>query len=320
MNIKVCKSFELNERDWDDLVTGFNETFEREKGIKELHNHYKKNEFGYSFHSIARDNAGKFCGHTSVIPHYYKVDGERVLVGLSGGTFIQKEARSDIFLFKKMYDKLKEKCRIEGLSSIVGVPNKNSYKYTLKILKKIHLKDLNYYVLPVHPVQGNQIANNLIGVITKINSICQKWFSKIANFKEEHWPIEIEKSPAFLVVRLGEEYKQYKNDGIDGAYRMYDEEGKKVAYIMYFDENGRRTYRALASLIDEILSRENPDLIMYIGTLKLTQFLLLKLPKRFEPKKLPLTITLLGNHSKKVEQMLLKEENWDFGLINFDVR
>lgn len=320
MNITVKKSAELDERDWRDLLSGFNETFERETEKKDLQDHYEKNEFGYSFHSIARDETDVFCGHTSVIPHYYKVDGKRVLVGLSGGTFIRKEARSNIFLFKKMYDKLKEACVAEGLCCIVGVPNKNSYKYTLKVLKKTHLKDLNYYVLPVRPVPGNRIVNSFARIFIKVLASSQKWFSKLVNLKEERWPIEIEKSQAFLDVRLGEEYKQYIDDGISGAYRMFDEEGRKVAYIMHFDENGGRTYRALASLVNEILRRETPDFIMYVGTLKLTQFLLWKLPERFQPKRLPLTITLLGNHSDYVEQMLLNAENWDFGLLNFDVR
>lgn len=322
MNFKidVKKSTKMTDRDWADLVSGFNETFDRGKSKENLENHYVNNEFGYTYHSIARDVTGKFCGHTSVIPQFYKVDGERVKIGLSGGTFIIKEARSDIFLFKKMYEKLKEKCGIEGMACIMGVPNENSYMYTLKILKKTHLKNLNYYVFPVHPIPKYWLISIFTGFISKIYIYSQKWFSKIANFKEERWPIEIEKSQVFLDARLGEEYKQYKNGGIGGAYRIYDEEGKNVAYIMHFDENGRRTYRALTNLVDEIFRRENPDIIIYIGTLKLTQFLLFKVPERIEPKQLPLTITLLGNISEEIKQKLLTASNWEFGLLNFDVR
>ncbi len=320
MDITVKKSSDLTEKDWEDLVQGFNKTFQKESSAESLCLHYAGNEFGYTLHAIARDESGRFSGHTSVIPNYYSIDSEKVKIGLSGSTFIMKEARSDIFLFKKMYDALKESCRTEGMLSIMGVPNHNSYSYTIKVLKKKHLRNLNYYVLPVRPFRKKNLLNKVTGRLAKFNVFLQRALSSVLNFKEKTSSIEILKSDLFMEHRLGAQYQRFADGAIDGSYRIYREEGQEVAYIMHFQENGKKTYRALNRLVAEIIRSDNPDFVFYIGTLQLKQALLIKLPEKFEPKQLPLTITLLGNGTKEQQEKLLKPENWDFGLINFDVR
>lgn len=323
MNIEVCITSEISNSDWKEITEGFRKTFEREKTKDQFLNYYSKNELGYSFHAIAKDDTNKICGYTSVVPFFYSIEGETVKIGLSGGSFVLEAYRSDIFIFKKMYDKLKKLCSSEDLVGIVGVPNSNSFQYTVKILKKKHLRDLNYYVLPVTPhpsMNKNMVVKKGLKGLAKIFTEANYLLSKIVNFSEKRRSVKVKLTDAFLNMRLDERYVKYSSGNIRGAYRMYNEGERNVAYIMHFEENGEKTFRALARLVKEILSRNNPDLIFYIGTLNLKQALLFKVPKRFEPKKLPLTLTLLDGCPDEFKEKLLSADNWDFSLINFDVR
>lgn len=323
MSIETYKTPGLSDSDWQQIAKGFSKSFDRKKDKQEFLNYYQRNEFGYSYHAVARNRDNKIYGYTSVVPFYYTIDGETVKIGLSGGSFVLEKYRSDIFIFKKMYDKLKESCSTDNLIGIVGVPNSNSFQYTIKILKKKHLRDLNYYVLPVAPhssLSNNAVIKTGLSFIARLFAGANKLVSRLFNFKEEKKSVKLVESESFLESRLDEKYVKLRHKDMSGAYRMYDEDGRNVAYIMRFSEEGRRTYRALSYLVQEIIKRENPDLVFHIGTLDLRQFLLFKIPERFEPKKLPLTITFLENCTDKYKESLLSVDEWDFGLINFDVR
>ena len=101
---------------------------------------------------------------------------------------------------------------------------------------------------------------------------------------------------------------------------MYDEEGVKTAYIMDFRQQGKRTHRALISLVTHILRKEKADAILFIGDLQLKQFILFKVPAKKVPQRFPLTIDYLGEDNKGIKNIVLLPNNWDFSLINFDVR
>lgn len=323
MKVEAFKTSELTGEDWQQITDGFSRTFDREKTKNQFLNYYTKNEIGYSFHATARDEMNKIFGYTSVVPFLYVIEDETVKMGLSGGSFVLEEYRSDIFIFKKMYDKLKQLCSSENLVGIIGVPNSNSFQYTIKILKKKHLRDLNYYVLPVAPLfslSNNRVVKKGLNFLAKAFSEANHLLSRVANFTEQDKSVKVKESDTFLNWRLDERYIKFSSENVKGAYRMYNEDGRSVAYIMYFQERGKRTFRSLARLVKEILRNNDPDLIFYIGTLNLTQSLLFKVPKRFESKKLPLTITELEGCPDEFKEKLLSAKNWDFSLINFDVR
>ncbi len=89
---------------------------------------------------------------------------------------------------------------------------------------------------------------------------------------------------------------------------------------MDFREKGKRTKRALAKAISFIIRKEKPDAILFVGFLKLRQHLLVKVPKMYEPKHLPLTYYILKGDEESLFSGIDKSNNWDFSLINFDVR
>lgn len=83
------------------------------------------------------------------------------------------------------------------------------------------------------------------------------------------------------------------------------------------EENGRRTFRAFVKAVRAILS-EKVDIVLYVGPIGFFQTLLLKVPKRFEPKLLPMTCDLISEDERYKDMYDIR--NWDFGLKNYDVR
>jgi hypothetical protein len=89
---------------------------------------------------------------------------------------------------------------------------------------------------------------------------------------------------------------------------------------MDFRENNVKTVRSLNYIVRQILLNEKTlSAILYVGTLNVPQPLLIKVPTRMQPQKLPLTINVL-NGDKELEETALKMKSWDFSLLNFDVR
>ena len=62
------------------------------------------------------------------------------------------------------------------------------------------------------------------------------------------------------------------------------------------------------------------DMILFVGFLHMKQCALFKCPKRFVPKRLPLTYYVLNKADREQYSDMKDSKNWDFSLINFDVR
>ena len=86
---------------------------------------------------------------------------------------------------------------------------------------------------------------------------------------------------------------------------------------MYFTEKSRKTPRALNKALEDIIG-ENPDIIIYVGKIPFIECALLKLPRKLEPKRLPLILDWLAESERP--EGILDVREWDFGLSNYDVR
>ena len=134
-------------------------------------------------------------------------------------------------------------------------------------------------------------------------------------------PLHLDNSDAFLDIRYDwNQYTRVWKDKMEGVYRIYNEGGVRTAYITYFGENFKRNNRSLNFIVEEILRNEEVDAILYIGTLNFKQTLLMKVPKKYAPQKLPLCVTLLDKKNSEIKEACSSIANIDFGLINFDVR
>jgi hypothetical protein len=323
--IVVKKTYEVSADEWTQITQGFNKEFERDKKAEEFRKYYSSNIFGYSYHAIFRNDEGRVCAHSSVIPINYTVDGQQCKFGQGGTSFVLKEYRQDIFLFADLYNALKVYCAKDEVKLIYGVSNKNSFRYAIVIAKSTYLKDLNYYILPVSIskiLKKKQFG--FLDVIWRIPLFgllaLNRMASYIVNSREKEWPVKILMTEDFLTKRIDDKYKKFKGRQSEGIYRMYDEEGIKTAYIIEFRQKNKRTCQALVSLVIHILRNERADAILFIGDLQLRQFLLFKVPSKKVPQRFPITIDYLDKDNEEMKKTVLSPHNWDFSLINFDVR
>lgn len=329
MEIKILKTDEISEEYWLTIVDGFNASFEGyNTTVERLKKAFASNYFGYSYHAICTTDKSKVIGFNTIAPNYYlnAKNKQKIKVGLSGSTYVLKEYRKEIFIFRDMYNALMDYCKEEGFIVFLGVPNMNSYRYTIKILKKKEVMTLPYYIFPKNAfnVFSNgkySFLNFLSKTFVLLNLLLNYLFSYISNPKEKVAKYRILQNEAYLSKRFqNNKYKTHSLGKIKFSYVLYNEDNIKTIYLMYFAENGQKSLRALTKAIYYIYTHEKFDLIMYIGTMNLKQFLLLKAPKEFEPKKLPLTYSVLDVENKESYEDMGQKENWDFSLMNFDVR
>ena len=115
----------------------------------------------------------------------------------------------------------------------------------------------------------------------------------------------------------GPEYHRIETGHIRIIYRIVNEDGIKTGYLLTAEENGMRTFKSFRKAILTLLSHR-VDMILYVGQIGFFQTLLLKVPMRFEPKRLPMTCDLISRNERYKDMFDIR--NWDFGLKNYDVR
>jgi len=327
MHIKVLKTHEITYNQWVKIVSNFNKIFNHQKDIKTFKSYYEKTCKGFSYHALTIDDNGFLAGYNSIVPFVY-TDGKEnnILIGLSGGTFVVPEYRNDIFIFADMIDALLNYCSKEGMVAVLGISNENSFKYAIKFLKSTLISYVPYYGLPVrffNIIKKTKFSYlNFVSVLfSNFLLITNLIISKLFNSEEKDVRFVIKTDEQFFKNRFGRpEYKNIKIYNIKSYYRSVIEEGIHVVYLFDFREMNKRTLKALVKSVGYIMKAEKPDIILFIGNLRLFQFILFRIPQKYEPKRLPLTFNLTSDYYSFYYDEMSKECNWNFGLMNFDVR
>lgn len=324
--IKIFKTYEISDDLWEEIVEGFNESFEGYNiTIETLKNgYYISNQLGYAYHAIDFDDAtGEIRGFNSYTPSFYK-NGLNVFV--SGTTFVRKKFRKDIFIFGDLLTALRKYAKEIGFQIEIGVPNHNSREYAKKFLKTIYVADLDYYILPIRISRClNKSKLSFLDFFTRGFSILHIYFqnaiSLFVNCKAKAAKYSLIDDEVFYEKRFRNKYYSKYQEGVFRAYyRLYKEDNAVVAYILDVREKQIVTSRAFARAVKYIIKNDKPDAIMYVGTLRFTQCCLFKVPKKLIPKPLPLTYYVLDKNNKEKYNDMSDMNNWDFSLMNFDVR
>lgn len=323
--IRIYKTFEIDDSLWKRIADGFNESFEKEVSVESLKSGFCiANQWGYGFHAVYfNDDTGDIMAFNTYSPTFYKND---IKIMISGSTFVKPKYRKDIFIFHDMVIELRKRAKEEGFSIEVGIPNQNSKEYGRVLLKDKYVADLDYFILPrnVSISLGKpslQVFDVIFRFLFNIHLLIQSVLSTIFNYKEKQAKYSLITDSEYYGARFKSyAYTKYESGDYLGYYKIEDEEGKKVAYVFDFRCQGIRTRKALTRLVQYIIRNEKPDAILFVGFLHLKQFTLIKVPQRFIPKPLPLTYYVLDKTRKEEFKDLGDKNNWDFGLMNFDVR
>ena len=324
--IKVYKTFEISDGLWQQIADGFNECFEgHHETIDSLKNGYcVRNQWGYGYHAIDFDNETKeIRGFNTYTPSLYK-DNVKILV--SGSTFVKEKYRKDIFVYFDMAKALKKQGQEEGFVMSLGIPNQNSFQYSLKFLRASYIGNLDYYILPRNFSRCiRKPSISFFDCFSRVLSSChvnlQLLTAKVFNSEEKDVKYSMVIDEEFYRARFGMPcYQKYVEGSFCAYFRLFDEAGINTAYLMDFRENGKRTKYALAKAVNIIIKRSHPDAILFVGFLRLKQNVLVKVPPKFVPKPLPLTCSILDKCDKEKFSDMVDVNNWNFSLMNFDVR
>lgn len=324
--IKVYKTFEIDDKLWQQIADGFNECFEGHNTTVESlkHGFSIKNQWGYAYHAVAFDDkTGDVMGFNTYTPNLYE---NQIKVFVAGSTFVKEKYRKDIFIFYDMIGALKEKGIEDGFHVGLGVPNHNSLDYSIKFLGANLVGFLNYYILPrnvskcLHKSWLSPVSW-LVRCMADLYVDLQIMLSKVWNSVESESKYSLVVDDAYLKTRFADPcYFKYQEKSFSAYFRISSEDGAKVAYLMDFRENGLRTTLAMAKAAHYIIKSSKPDAILFVGFLKLRQHILLKIPKKFVPKPLPLTFGAFTNSDIERFKDMKDVNNWNFSLMNFDVR
>lgn len=324
ISIKAYKTHELADSQWSEITDGFNASFHTSKAKDFFKNYYSKTVLGYSFHAVATVD-DKIIGYNSILPMRYKYgESSIVYVGVSGGTYVLKQYRKEIFLFKDLMDKLFDICRDNDIQLKVGVPNENSFQYSLKVIKSKLIGFLPYYVFPVRVSRiYKKWWGKLLDIIPLFFIVLLSFYrllSGLVNFTGKNRIMELDVNDEFLEQRFeASHYSKSEKGKLKVVYRLVTEDTAKVAYLMDFREDNRRSLRALTYAL-KVIKEENIDLILFIGKLPFKQLLMIRLPEKYEPRRLPLTLNIIDKTFEDDLNVLQNLDNWNFGLMNFDAR
>ena len=324
MEIKVLKTYEISNNLWRQISEGFNESF----GLCESPERMKRafctcNRLGYGYHAIALSDEGELMGYNVFSPVFYK-NGINTVV--SGSTYVRPKFRVHEMLFMNMVQALRKAVIADGFDVEIGVPNHNSEKFAIKILKFKPVAELNYYILPFNLSRSLnkpklKFVDGIIRMISKFHLACQVVISELSNFKEKEVKYDLDLKDNYWAHRFGGgEYKQYSYGDYHAYWLPYNENGAKAVYLMDFRKGNVRTYRALVKAIRAIVQQVDVDMILFVGFLQMKQLSLFKCPKRFVPKRLPLTYYVLNKTDRDKYADMQDSMNWNFSLMNFDVR
>jgi len=320
----IKKTHEISDELWNKIVEGFNESFGLHANVDGLKSGwYVANPWGYAYHAMAFDENAELMAYNVFTPALYE-NGIKVVV--SGSTFVRKKFRKNVMLFSYLIKALRECCVKDGFDLEVGVPNHNSLNYHLKINKVILVGDLCYYVLPIElsKTMGKSLPlmfDKFWRIVLKVHIFCNSVLSNIVDFKERQRPYSIATDEQFYKSRFrSPEYHSVSKKDCTFVYRIYDEEGKKVAYLMDFRLKWKKSYKALVIATHHIISHERVDAILYVGLMHFMQPLMIRLPNRLVPKRLPLTCCVLNKAKQESFQNVKDLNNWNFSLMSFDVR
>lgn len=320
--IEILKTDELTDEMWLQFTNGFNTVFEKNRTIEEMKAIDRRNALGYAYHSFAIAEDGTIMGHQGKVPTLY--EGNLIFL-LGVDTYVLKEYRNIETLFMEMYMPFKKYLMKEGVTGSIGVPNDNSRPFAIKLFKEKYIADLDYYLLPlrISRILGKswlRLIDWIWIVFVYIWLYIYSFMSLVLNPKEKYAKYRMNIDKTFYDFRFAEDkYVRHIDEKYMYCYTNFVEEGGyTVSYLMDFRESGKRSVKSMLMAIKNILKQKNVDAIAFIGFLHLRQGILLKLPTKFVPKRFTLYYSI---YDKKMEyEGINDKKNWDFSLLNYDVR
>lgn len=318
MEIITKKTTELTEIEQSQIVSLFEEVFQRKNTIGNMLNYYTSNYLGYSFHTLIKQD-DKIVGSNSMVPIIYYLDGQKIPCVNSGGTMISKSCRG----IENFYDMIKESYRYSedfGFKAVIGFPNDNSYPLFKGIRMMKDIGKLHIYVLPFK-IGGIKKKLRILNPISLLFS--QIWLvlssylasSNSAAFKNQK---DLESFEAFRYKRsIPNIYEEIDLGGGIVHYAVTEYESVRTAFIVDITNKSEEMFCRASRQIWK-RDKNRIDLILYVGNLPFKYHGLIEVPRKYEPKAFNFTGHIF-DESIIDKNVFFDLNNWDVNLSNFDL-
>lgn len=320
LGIRTVITTALTKPEWLSYLDSFNTVFGLKHSLDHFQRKYRSPVSGYSYHAFLtlQESNDDIVGALTVIPFEYHVFGTNKTIGLVVDVFIREGYRHDPFSLKIMFQKVKEQLIQDRIDFIVAVPNDTAYPFWKNIVKLKEITTIPYYLMPIRigNLAGGKKAFNLFS-IPFVFAWCAgfRLLSSFFSREKKQKEISLIRSEQFFSYRFPEDYQVVTKKHGCFYYRVYNENGISTVYLVEFFP---RTPLLLSSALLHLAINVKADVILFVGMAPFFYPGWFRTPKRFEPKVLPLMGMSLLTESFNPE--LFRFSNWDFGLVNYDVR
>lgn len=319
MDIKfeLKKTTEITDEEFVQIVSLFENVFERKSSVEVLRHAYMSTPLGLSFHSIMKDD-NVVCGLNSFEPSYFNYHGQKCLFASSVTTMVDKQHRG-VTNFYQIVSKAYPYLKSNGVQLVYAYPNDNSYFVFTKMKLTKDVGEMNTYCLPLR-IGGIKSKLEIFNPLSLL--VCKCWVafsglfaSKIVAF----FPVEkdiVTYDPPRYSKNLNDVYKDVQINNAILHYRVKEHEGVRTAFIIDISCKSSKNF---VDAVKYIIKTEGKhvDLILYPGYLPFMVTGLIKLPKKLAPKRLSLTAKVLDDSLFGEDIWDIK--NWDTNLSNYDL-
>jgi len=323
MEIKVITTDQFTKKQLDSFVRNFNLVFDKEFDENYFLRKYTNNIYKKSFHCFYSDSNDEVWGSVNIIPFNYDYFGKIVVIGLVVDVFIHPGKRNDPLALLKMYKTIKPILKLNSISAIVAVPNALIHKYWKQVVKWHDIGILETWIIAqkianVLPIKTLSALINVISLVGyRILYLSCKVISMFANQSAKQRNIRLVKDDNFENFRYSTDHFII-NGNISYRYSVFNEENYKVAYLLdFFSKKNKKDFKSLVFALGKLMKLD-VDALIFIGSLNIFQVVFIKIPV----KKLPRKLYFMGDiiDERIIDERFYEFTNWDFGLLNFDVR
>ena len=259
----------------------------------------------------------KIVGCYNVIPYEFILFSKKILIGQWCETLIHEDFRGGFSNFRKLGDIVNEELKKSKIFFVYGLPNRQLYIVSKRLLGMKDIGKLNYYV---HPNSLNKFFTKFYP-LNIFFCFFLKFLAKVKNKFSHDYNFLIYKiyNEKFHYSRYGnnEEYKVISDKDYKLIYKIENNKKYNNAKIIWIIDVMPLTKLNLENAVEELKNQKRDvDLIVYIGNLDKTPSNLFKVSEKFLKRQSIFSGKILDE--TQVPETVFKMSNWNINLSNFD--
>lgn len=314
MKVEVKQTNELTELDIKQYCKCHEIVFERPSNTQSFLQFYKNTCLGFSYHALLYDN-DVIVGGYSLIPFVYEVLGEKKLFAYASALMIEKEYRRDFAnlfgLVKAMLNTAKN-----NFSCIYIFPNDNADIVNKQLIKAKRIGELNTYILP-YKLDAYKKSLRYLNPLTKLFSNLLLWGANLSDNKDIYEPQVIMNRDDFINNRLHwSNYSHYNDYNMSATWKVAKFEGIEAAFLIDIYPISKNNFKKAVRMMYE-KEKQKVGIFLYVGLLPFKPCSMIKVPKKFEPKKFRFDVKIFDESLS--QDIILNPNNWDINLSSYDL-